>query len=485
MHLRFLTTLLLAGTLSASGQNATELRIKQVENSLAPGVVYGDTIPRLNLEARMKETGVKGLSIAVIKDYKIDWAKGYGWADEASGRKVTTNTRFQAASISKSINSLGILLLVQQGKLDPEADINVYLKRWKFPYDSIAKGKKINIYHLLSHTAGLDIHGFPGYKNTDAIPTVVQILNGHVPANTRAVRSLFEPGLKFKYSGGGTTISQLILEDVTGKAYADFMQENVLKPLEMTNSSYLQPPLSSAELATGYYASNGEPVKGLYHLYPEQAAAGLWTTPSDLAKYIIECQLALEGKSKRVLSTEMMQKRMTPYTDAAAALGVFIDKRGNNQYFNHNGGNEAFLSTSYGSLSGGNGVVIMINSDNFAVVDELLNSVAQVYQWKDFYRPQFKKIVKLSADSLEAYTGNYLLNHDTISIKRRGNELFIYQNGQPADGYEMIFMDQSRFAIREVPGAEFKVLRDASLWVDALELRQGGAVFRLPRVLSR
>src|SRR5688572_32931379 len=123
----------------------------------------------------MKATGVQGLSIVVISNYKIEWAKGYGWADVEEKRKVTTNTRFQAASISKSINSVGILKLVEMGKLDPEADINNYLKSWKFPYDSLSNNKKISTHNLLSHTAGLDIHGFRGYKKTDTLPTVQQI----------------------------------------------------------------------------------------------------------------------------------------------------------------------------------------------------------------------------------------------------------------------------------------------------------------------
>ena len=456
-------------------------KINAVENSLAPAIIFGDTIPKLNLEKRMKETAIQGLSIAVIRDYKIEWAKGYGWADVEEKRKVTTDTRFQAASISKSINSMGVLKLVEMGKLDPEADINKYLTSWKFPYDSISKNKKISVNNLLSHTAGLDIHGFPGYKKTDSLPTVQQILDGKRPANTKAVRSLFEPGTKFKYSGGGTTISQLALTSITKSDYADWMQKNVLDPLGMTNSSYQQPPTAIANLATGYYG-NGNPVAGKFHIYPEQAAAGLWTTPSDLAKYIIECQLALEGKSKKVLSQAMMKKRLTPYIDSNAALGVFIENRKGQSYFNHNGGNEAFLCTSYGSMQGGNGVVIMINGENFAVIGELLNSVAMVYDWKGFYTPSFKKIVTVPRDTMQQYTGNFLLMKDTLMISFCGDDLCIQQNRQPATGFQMFFSDNSNFSIREVPNAFFTVLRNAAGKVEALQLKQGGANLRLPKI---
>jgi CubicO group peptidase (beta-lactamase class C family) len=367
------------------------------------------------------------------------------------------------------------------GKLDPEADINKYLTGWKFPYDSLSKNKKISTYNLLSHTAGLDIHGFPGYKRKDTLPTIQQVLDGKRPANTKAVRSLFEPGTKFKYSGGGTTITQLILTNVTGSNYADWMQKNVLQPLGMTNSSYRQPPDDTIDLATGYYG-NGNPVTGKYHVYPEQAAAGLWTTPTDLGKYIIECQLALEGKSQKVLSAAMMKKRLTPYVDSAAALGVFIDKRKGQSWFNHNGGNEAFLCTSYGSMEGGNGVVIMINGENFAVVSELLNSVATVYDWKGFYNPTLKKTVKVPKDSLQQFPGNYLLMKDTLTILFCGDNLCIQQNGEPKTGYQMHFTDFNNFSIREVPNAAFTILRNAAGKVDALQLKQGEANLRLPKI---
>jgi CubicO group peptidase (beta-lactamase class C family) len=456
-------------------------KINAVENSLTPSVIFGDTIPKMNIEERMQATGIKGLSIAVIRNYKIEWAKGYGWADIEEKRNVTTSTRFQAASISKSLNSMGILKLVQMGKLNPEADINNYLISWKFPYDSLSKNKKISTYNLLSHSAGLDIHGFPGYERTDTFPAIQQILDGKRPANTKAVRSLYEPGIKVEYSGGGTTISQLILTDVTGSNYAEWMQKNVLQPLGMTNSSYQQPPADTANLATGYYG-NGNPVPGKYHVYPEQAAAGLWTTPTDLAKYIIECQLALEGKSQKVLSPAMMKKRLTPYIDSVAALGVFIENRKGYRWFNHNGGNEAFLCTSYGSMDGGNGVVIMINGENFAVISELVNSLAIVYDWKGFYNPTFKKMITVPKDSLLQYPGKYLLVKDTLTILFCGDNLCIQQNGEPKTGYQMYFTDYNNFSIREVPNAAFTILRNAEGKVDALQLKQGGATMRVPRI---
>ncbi|MES2881904.1 MAG: serine hydrolase domain-containing protein, partial [Bacteroidota bacterium] len=189
-------TLCVAATTNAQTKSTQlQQQITAVENSLAPNTIYGDTIPKLNLQKQMQTYGINGLSIAVIKNYKLDWAKGYGWADAEEKRAVTTVTRFQAASISKSINSLALLKLVQQRVIDEEADINTYLRSWKFPYDSLSKNKKISLANLLSHTAGLSVHGFGGYAITDSLPTVIQILNGTKPANSKPIRSLFQPGV--------------------------------------------------------------------------------------------------------------------------------------------------------------------------------------------------------------------------------------------------------------------------------------------------
>ena len=456
-------------------------KIKQIETSLNPSLIFGDTLPNYSIEQRLRETHVKGLSIAVIQNYKIHWAKAYGWADSAENRKVNLETRFQAASISKSLNSMGILKLVEMGKLDTAADINQYLRNWKFPYDSLSKNKKITVLNLLSHTAALDIHGFPGYDRTDSFPTLTQVLNGERPANTKKVKSFGQPGKAYRYSGGGTTITQQMLMDITGSDYADWMQKNVLKPLGMKNSSYRQPPTDTLNLATGYYG-NDQPVHGKYHVYPEQAAAGLWTTPSDLARYIIECQLTLNGKKGKVLSTPMMKTRMTPYIDKNAALGVFIEKKGGQQWFTHNGGNEAFLCTSWGSMQGGNGVVIMINGEDFSVVNELLNSVATVYKWEGFFKPEFRKTIYLPKDTLALYTGNFKMGKDTISLLMCGDQLCIQQNRQPAAGYKVYFTDKTHFSIREEAATSFTLLFNESGKLEALELKDPRMKMKLPKI---
>ncbi len=358
-------------------------RINSVENNLT-GWTATRRYPRRSLQQRMAFYNIKGLSIAVINDYRIEWAKGYGWADIDENRLVTENTLFQAASISKSLNGMGILKLVQDGKLTLDTDINKYLKSWKFPYDEVSGGRKITLKALLSHTAGVSIHGFPGYEPADTIPTLLQILDGLRPANTSPVRSLDIPGEKVEYSGGGITITEKIIEDVTGIPYDRYMKKNILNPLGMSNSFFTQPPPARYrnKLATGYYIT-GEEVKGKYHIYPEKAAAGLWTTPNDLCLFLIEIQLSWLGKSSEVLTPEMTRLLLTPVMQDAA-LGVFVSRRDSIIYFSHNGGNAGFSCQATACLTDGKGVVIMTNSDNGSILDEIVNSVALTYRWKNY-----------------------------------------------------------------------------------------------------
>jgi CubicO group peptidase (beta-lactamase class C family) len=436
---------------------AVQAKIKKFESNLGLWVQIGNK--QFTLADRMKSNHINGVSVALIKDYKIEWAKGYGWADSAGQRPVTISTLFQAGSISKSLNGVGILKLVQQGKLNLDSDINLYLKSWKFPYDSLSKGKKITIANLLSHTAGLTVHGFDGYEKGDTIPTLIQILNGEKPANSKAIRSMYEPSLRHQYSGGGTTISQLILQDVTGQPYDTYMQNNVLNQMGMSNSFYTQPPPAGKEnlLATGYY-NDAKEVKGKHHIYPEQAAAGLWTNPTDLAKYIIETQLSLQGKSNKVVSPEMTRLRLTPYIDSSAALGVFIIKKGNEKYFNHDGSDEGFVAAYFGSMENGNGAVVMANTDNWSLLSEVINSLAAVYNWKDFYTPKIKTVVNVKNEILKSYVGNYKLYRNTFNVTLEKEGLVLRLDSKTK--YKLYFTSDTDFFMLEMAGSEVKFVKD-------------------------
>lgn len=476
-----LLSILFAAPLSAQTtpySKEVEEKIKQVENGLSGWVQLQDKKTNWNLEQRMKFHNIHGVSVAVIRNYKIEWARGYGYADTFDRRPVHINTLFQAASISKSLNAMGVLRLADKKQIDIHKNINDYLKTWKFPEDSFTRVTKLTTAHLLSHTGGLTIHGFPGYTWTDSIPEDNEILDGKRPANTRSVRSQFEPGIRYQYSGGGTTISKKIVMDVSGQEYDMYMWKQVLEPIGMSKSFYTQPPPPQAfkVLATAYN-SNGTPVKGKFHIYPEQAADGLWTTPTDLGHFIIEMQLSLQGKSNKVLSKDMSATMVTPYIDKNAALGVFIDTRGNQKYFQHGGANEGFRCQYYGSIENGNGVVVMVNSNNGAIINEIINSVATVYEWKDFYTPVVKKEVSVTPDKLKTYKGGYMLGNNMFIFTIDKDKLFFSQNGStPAPVY---FTSDTAFFIFEAP-ADFEFIT-ADGKTDTLLIKQNGREYKAKR----
>lgn len=461
----FISGFVLQAQSAKSYSKEVEAKIKKVENNLSGWLQIKDKPQKWTLNERMKFYNTNGVSIAVIKNYKIEWAKGYGWMDSLRQKPVTTETLFQAGSNSKSLNAIGVLKLVQDGKLNLNADINDYLKTWKFPYDSLSKEKKITIANLLSHTAGLSVHGFYGYENGETTPNLTQILNGQKPANSEAVRSIFEPSLKYEYSGGGTTISQLIIQDVTRKSYDEYMSENVLKPLNMTNSFFAQPPPVEKQnlLATGFY-NDGKSVKGKYRIYPEQAAAGLWTNPIDLAKYVIETQLALKGKSKKVLSEEMTKLRLTPYIDSQAALGVFIKNKNGVKNFEHGGVIEGYVSEYVGTLEGGNGVVVMANTYNTAFLYEIIGSVASIYDWNNTYTPEIKQEIIVEDKNLQTFLGKYTCGDNIYSIIKKSDGIYlnIIKNDYFGSGmWKIHFSDNTNFFVAETK-ANFKFVKDIS-----------------------
>jgi len=359
-----------------------EERIRRIEASAVNIPLGMDEAPlQMDLEKLMATFKVPGLSMAVIDGYQIAWTKTYGVIDPGSNKPVTTTTLFQAGSISKPVAATGALVLVEQGKLTLDEDVNLKLKSWKVPENEFTKTEKVTLRRLMSHTAGLTVHGFPGYDVDAPIPTLVQIFNGEKPGNTAPIRVDIVPGTEERYSGGGVTIEQQLVIDVTGKPFSEFMREAVFEKIAMSNSSYEQPlpPAWAGHTACGTYG-DGKPVHGRWHVYPEMAAAGLWTTPADLALFAIEIALSKQGKANHVLSEKITNEMLTPVMDGAG-LGFFLEKENPGQ-FGHNGADEGFQAMLEMNAQTGKGLVIMANSDRGLVVAGfLLESVAKEYGW--------------------------------------------------------------------------------------------------------
>jgi CubicO group peptidase (beta-lactamase class C family) len=405
-------------------QTSVDAQVKRVEQGLLPAVlIKGD--PSWTLEERMKQWKVPGLSVAVVKDFKVEWARSYGIKDIETKEPVTTETLFQAGSISKPVAAMVALKRVQQGKIALDENINNKLVTWKLPDNEFTAKKKVTLANLLSHTAGLTVHGFPGYAVDEKIPTLPQVLDGTEPANTAAVRVDMEPGTKFRYSGGGTTIAQLAIMDIEKKPYPQIAKETVLGPLNMTNSTYSQPlPDDWRKKAASGHRGNGALVPGKIHVYPEMAAAGLWTTPTDLAKFGIEVQLSYAGKSNKVLPKELIDKMVTPFMETVG-LGFFIDKRGNSVYFGHDGADEGFRAMMLMNREQGYGAVVMVNSDNGQIMGEVMRSIAREYNWDDLL-PTVNEIISLDAAKLDEYAGRFQVNPDRIlTVAREEGKLIV------------------------------------------------------------
>ena len=318
------------------------------------------------VQAMMTQFHVPGVSIAVVKDFKIAWAQAYGTADVETGAPVTTETMFQAASISKTIAAMASVRAVQEGKFSLDQDVNTILKSWQLPGGEFTKDRPVTPRSLMSHTSGTgDGFGFPGYAPGAPLPTVVQILNGDPPSTLRKVRLERPPLTGFKYSGGAVMIEQLALTDAVGKPFEQIARDWILNPIDMTNSTYEQPlPSSRQKQAARAHDRSGARMGDPWHIYPEQAAAGLWTTPTDLAKLIIEVQQTLLGKSTRVLSKASMQEMVTPVGVGPYAVGFQMEKQGEGWYFMHGGSNWGFQCDMIGHRVKGYGMAIMTNGDN-------------------------------------------------------------------------------------------------------------------------
>jgi CubicO group peptidase (beta-lactamase class C family) len=343
-----------------------------------------------SLQGIMEKTRVPGVSVAVIRDFEIHWAKGYGIADLKTNAPVTTDTLFQAASISKPVMAMAFLRSVQEGKVALDEDANRYLKSWKIPSNEYTRSQPVTPRALLSHTSGTgDGFGFPGYEPDQPRPTLIQILNGEKPSNVGPVFWERPPFTAFKYSGGGMTIVQLLLMDVLQKPFAEIMREYVLDPVGMARSTYEQPLPPDLDSGAARAHAGGNRVSEVkWHVYPEQAAAGLWTTPSDLARFAIEVQKAVRGDSGRVLSRTLAREMVTPVGVGNYAVGFSLEKRGEGWYFMHSGGNWGFSCNLIAHVRKGYGLAVMTNSDNGGVViREIEARVAAAYDWDSLDKP--------------------------------------------------------------------------------------------------
>jgi len=402
----------------AANSTSADEHIRRVQEGIIPPVlVTGESPTMPSLSQRMTELKVPGVSIAVIHKGRIEWARGFG-VTRTDGPPVTPDTLFQAASISKPVFALAVLHLVDEGKLKLDANVNDYLKDWKVPDNEFTAEKKVTLRGILSHSAGLTVHGFPGYDLNAPLPTTVQILDGTPPANSAAVRVEVAPGTRFQYSGGGYVVAQQLLADVTGVPLPKLMRDTVLVPLGMKRSTFEQPlPAARASEFAVPYDGDGKPIKGGPHTYPEMAPAGLWTTPSDLARYALGVQAALNGKSNKQISAATARAMVTPVLEKHG-IGPATGGSTARKFFTHGGSNAGYKCMLV-AYEDGEGAIIMTNSDSGGrLMDEVMRTIAHVYQWPD-YAPITRTLAVVKPELLDRYLGGYELNDGTVYVVRK------------------------------------------------------------------
>ena len=437
----------------------------------------------LTISELMTRFSVPGVSIAVIREHQIHWAKGYGIADVATGAQVNTETMFQAASISKPVAAMAVLRAVQDGLFTLDTDINTILTSWKLDGGQFTKDGPVTPRMLTSHTSGLgDGFGFPGYNPTDSVPTVLQFLQGSKLSNVGVIFMERPPMSLMEYSGGGVTLMQQALSDARKRPFADIMRDDVLRPIGMTRSTFEQPlPESFDRNAARAQSGQGKAMGAKWHVYPEQAAAGLWTTPSDLARFAIEVQRSASGRSNRVLSRELVQEMLSPVGVGDYAVGFAITKMGQGWYFAHGGSNWGFRGTLLAHKVKGYGLVILTNADQGgAVANELSRRIQRVYEWDSFaepaprgYRPPVERTEITVAESvLRSYVGEYQLTPQlSITITLEDGRLQAQPTGQSKAA---LFAEATDKFFLRVVNAQVTFTRASSGEVAGLILHQGG-----------
>jgi CubicO group peptidase (beta-lactamase class C family) len=460
-------------------------RIARIENGLLPPVIVkGAPAPTMKIADAMSHFKVPGVSVAFFDHGQILWTRTYGFANVGSKTPVTTETLFQAASISKPVSALAALRLVQDGKLSLDDNVNSKLRSWTVAENEFTKEQRVTLRRILSHNAGLTVHGFPGYGAGEPVPTMAQILNGETPANNPPIRVDTVPGTLWRYSGGGYVVMQLLLTEVAGKPFPQILHDLVLQPAGMTNSTYEQPlPKSLLAVAATPYRADGEPVKGGWHTYPEMAAAGLWTTPSDLARLALEVQSEYVGSSGRILSQQMMRQMLTRQKDDWG-LGFEIESPGHPLRFGHSGSNEGFRCDLEAYTESGQGFAIMTNSDaGDQLASEFLRAVAREYGWPDF-QPMERAVAKIDAAVLSTYAGTYEapgLRKITVTAKNAK----LYLQADPFGPVPMEILpesDTSFFSLSPNMTLPFVFRKDEKGTVSKLIVIEGGQTFEAKKV---
>ncbi|MFS1523175.1 serine hydrolase domain-containing protein [Microbulbifer sp. 2304DJ12-6] len=377
-------------------------------DNLRPRYVVGDVMPRYTLADRMEYYGVPGVAIGIIKDGKLIHAEGFGVLQRGSGEKIDGHTLFSAGSVSKIATATILLKMDAAGLLDIDGNITQYLKSWQLPKSDRLTDDGVSLRMILSHTAGFNIHGFADFLPGEELPTVIETLNGVSPAQHGPLEFLYRPGNRYKYSGGGYTLAQLVATDITGESYPATAKKMLFTPMGMTRSNFTNPlPMDTQNVAKAHNR-DGNPValpRG-YEAMPEMAASGLWTSAHDLGTLtaaLINSFRTKHGFLPRDLAVDMMTK----VTPSKHGMGPMIDGSSQDLIFHHGGANNSYRAWIEGNLATGDGLVVLTNgARGNDLIIEIRNSAADVLDWSH-NRPVYISRLDIGAEQLASFEGAY------------------------------------------------------------------------------
>lgn len=468
-----------------------DARIRRVIDDIPPPVlVAGEAVRTNSLSQEMSRLHVPGVSIAVIHRGRLEWARAFGVTND-SGPEITTGTLFQASSISKPITALAVLRLADEQKLELDANVNRYLSNWKIPSSIFTTLRPVTVQELLSHSAGVTVDGFGGYAPGLPLPTLRETLDGTPPANNRPIRVDCFPGSIARYSGGGYVILRQMLQDVTGEPFARFMEEAVFRPLGMDHSTFDEPlPARWISNAAVPHDEQGRALPKGPRIFPELAPDGLWSTPSDLARYVIAVQRSLAGQPGSALKAETARNMLTARL-GHFGLGVVVGDDSRHPFFGFNGGNYGFPSLLV-AFTDGDGAVVMSNGQNgYELELGILRSVAREYNWPDF-QPVVHHLGTEGPQDLQTYPGAYEVSAGTfVVVTRQGDHLFMQTllEGRQA----LLPLSNGKFFLKDVrPNYLFNREDDEVISfntdvfnrIDAIEFSDGHGLTRTARRLS-
>ena len=452
-----------------------EQRIERVERGMVPAVlVRGEPVDSSTIQSLMAEHGIPAASVAVINQGRLEWAKGYGTTQIEGGDRATSQTLFLAGQISQGVAALGALQLVQEGLIGRDEDVNGKLTSWQIPAPTGDSGAEqpvtavtpVTLRRILGHTAILSVPHVLGYLPGEEVPSLVQILAGEPPATNAPIEVVPPPANRPPYSVGGFIVLQQLIEDLTGQPYAEYIHDAVLNPAGMDWSSHEQPlTVELAARAASGYEPDGTMVPGRWRIYPELAAAGMWTTPSDLARLVLAMQYAHAGRSRREELTLTVPSELIAevFTEEAPGRGLGFEIGGEEgwQYFRLEGHGNNYLSELFAYVSQGRGAIVMTNSSRGETLKaHVLRAIAFEYGWPDFLPEEVDRIV-LPAESLQEIEGRYSFRTSTEwDIRLEGNRLMLETVSQGSENVvELVPIAEDLF-VQTTFGTRYRVERD-------------------------